>query len=261
MNTKTKMLGNRATKIGHSAMGKCALTTLVALGSLSATVDGAAAVLTFDSGPINVAVPDDDSSGLASVIQVSGQNDLISDLKVRLNLTADQGAGFNGDLYAYLSHDTIDGFTVLLNRPGRTSSNPIGTDGSGLSPVTFEDEAANGDVHLYEHTLGTAFNAGDPLTGTWQPDGRNVDPAVALDTDSRTAFLSSFNGQAPNGEWTLFVADVASGGVVTLSDWGLDITVTTVPEPHHALWLGLGLGYFAFRQRRSPRRNPAVSEA
>ena len=32
------------------------------------------------------------------------------------------------------------------------------------------------------------------VSGTYQPDGRTTDPLVALDTDARTAMLSSFIG-------------------------------------------------------------------
>ncbi len=212
---------------------------------------GNAALLSFNSGTLNTAIPDNDANGITSGIAVSGQTDLISDVTVTLNLSALGGAGFNGDIYAYLTHDTINGFAVLLNRPGRSASNSIGTDGSGFSNVTFDDAATNGDVHLYEMTLGGGFNAGDALTGTWAPDGRNVDPANVLDTDNRSAFLSSFDGQVPNGNWSLFVADLSSGGTLRLDDWSLGLTVSPVPEPHHALVVALGLGWFALRRRRT----------
>ena len=139
--------------------------------------------------------------------------------------------------------------TGLLNRPGRTALNSLGTDGSGFTNVTFDDGAGNGDVHNYEETLGIGFDSGGTLTGTWAPDGRNVDPTNVLDTDSRTALLGSFDGQVPNGNWTLFVADVAGGGTLMLSDWSIDITVSRGPEPHHALVVALGLGWFAVKRR------------
>ncbi|HEY2951969.1 MAG TPA: MBG domain-containing protein, partial [Verrucomicrobiae bacterium] len=58
----------------------------------------------------------------------------------------------------------------------------------------------------------------------WQPDGRNVDPDVVLDTSTRSTSLSAFNGQDANGEWRLFLADLESGGTNTLSGWELEIT-------------------------------------
>ena len=190
-----------------------------------------AAVLTPSSGSVNTAIPDNDSNGITSVITVSGETDSITDLKVTLNLSASAGEAFNGDFYAYLTHDTINGFAVLLNRPGKTAANTIGTDGAGFTNVVFDDDAGNGDVHVYETTLGGGFNAGDALTGTWAPDARNIDPANVLDTDSRTAHLSSFDSQVPNGEWTLFIADMASGGSLTLADWSMEINIAPVPEP------------------------------
>ena len=92
-----------------------------------------------------------------------------------------------------LSHGS--GFSVLLNRVGSTAGNPYGYSDSGLS-VTLSDSAAN-DIHTYRSVVSLA--AGAPLTGTWQPDARITDPGSVVNTDSRSAFLSSFNGSNPNG--------------------------------------------------------------
>jgi subtilisin-like proprotein convertase family protein len=54
-----------------------------------------------------------------------------------------------------------------------------------------------------------------------------------LDTSARTAYLSNFNGLDPNGQWTLFIADLAAGDRATLVRWGLEIEperANPVPE-------------------------------
>jgi hypothetical protein len=114
--------------------------------------------------------------------------------------------------------------------------------------VTLDDSATT-DIHNYGVLT-------DPFR--YQPDARNVSPLSALDTSLRTAWLSSFNGLDPNGSWTLFFADAASGDQSTLLGWSLEITA--VPEP--TTW---ALGIFAtlagvagiFRQwRRSKAASP-----
>jgi hypothetical protein len=127
-----------------------------------------------------------------------------------------------GDLYAYLLHDT--GFSVLLNRPGRSAANPFGSAAGGLT-LTFDDRAA---VDAHTTSPGSA-----PLSGLRQPDAREIDPAHVLDTSVRTAYLSNFNGLDPNGQWTLFIADLAAGYRATLVRWGLEIEperANPVPE-------------------------------
>ena len=235
--------------IRKQRMKSWAVSCLFGVGLLAQGLDAMAALLSFNSGALNSAIPDNDPNGIISTITVSGQTELITDLSVTLNLSGT--SGFNGDFYAYLTHDTLSGFAVLLNRPGKTSSNVLGTDGSGFTNVSFSDDAANGDVHVYETTLGGTFSVGDALTGSWAPDGRNVDPENVLDTDSRSALLGSFDGHIPNGDWRLFIADVASGGTLTLDDWSLDVTVSPVPEPHYALVTAVVLGGFAFRRFRT----------
>jgi hypothetical protein len=78
------------------------------------------------------------------------------------------------------------------------------------------------------------------LTGTWQPDGRAIDPQSspsAFDSASRVSF-GSYNGLNPNGTWTLFIADMSAGAQSQLVSWELDITA--VPEP-----VNVALGIFA----------------
>ena len=163
----------------------------------------------------NRVVPDGNASGLHDVRNVSSAIAQIAGVKVRLRINSE----FNGDLYGYVRHSS--GFSVLLNRPGKTAANAAGYHDSGFD-VTFATGAANGDVHVYRGMTTPA--TGSPLTGIWQPDGRTADPAVVTDASARSALLTSFNNLNAAGEWTLYLADLESGGTNQLREWALEIT-------------------------------------
>ncbi len=175
---------------------------------------------------VNISIPDGLSTGRASVTNITSLIGGLTDVNVTLNVSG----GWNGDLYAYLVHDS--GFAVLLNRAGKRAADSLGYDDAGFN-VTLDDQAANGDIHSYRLTLSTNHNTplGGPLTGTWAPDGRTNDPANVLDTHPRTDLLGSFNGLNPNGEWVLFVADDASGDISTLVSWSLELCGTRGVPP------------------------------
>lgn len=180
---------------------------------------------------VNQDIPMGSTSGMSDTetLDFTGQHLYsITDVSVTLNISG----GFNGDYYGYLVHD--DGFTVLLNRPGKTSANPSGYADSGLN-ITLSSSAAT-DVHNYQSSVNPN---GGTLTGTFQPDGRNVDPSTVLDTDSRTALLGSFDGEDPSGKWTLFLADLDYGAQGKLVSWG--VVITAVPEPSSMALMSLCL--------------------
>jgi len=172
--------------------------------------------------PIGQPIPDGDPSGVASMQSVSTPITSITNLNVTLKVSGT----WNGDLYCYLTHGP--GFAVLLNRAGRRPGSTVGYGDNGFD-VTFDDGAANGDVHIYRRTLNGSDSTpiSGPLTNGWSPDGRTNSPAAVLDTDVGTAYLSSFNGLDPNGNWILFIADMAAGDLSTLESWGLQINGTT----------------------------------
>ena len=175
-------------------------------------------------------IPDNNGSGVAFAFNFSGLGPLvITNITVDLNIAG----GWNGDLYAYLSHGS--GFSVLLNRIGSTSGNPGGSGVSGLN-VEFADSYLT-DIHA---------TTGNPLIGNFAPDGRFVNPYNALDTDPRTAMLGSFNGLDPNGTWTLFFADVSPPSVSTLQGWTVTLGVT-VPEPASGILVGMVIVLGRFR--------------
>src|SRR4051812_1403643 len=184
-------------------------------------------VTNFTAG---VSIPDFNPAGGTSSITLATPIRSIQALQVNLQI---QG-NFNGELYAYLVHGS--GYSVLLNRPGRRSANLLGYGDAGLN-VTFEDAATNGDVHVYRVKIfGDANHSlNGELSGTWAPDGRTPNPSTVLESDARTQMLSSFQGLDPNGVWTLFVADLASGNVQTLASWGLQITGTVPLSPYFTL--------------------------
>lgn len=211
----------------------------------------------FLLGGINQTIPDNNIVGVSSSIHVSLPSGSITDLGVLLQISG----GFSGDYYASLSKDGGPGFAVLLNRIGRADPQ-TGYFGSGIN-VAFADSAA-ADIH------SSGVNSG-LLSGSWQPDGRESDPAVADFSDARTAFLGSFNGMDPSGDWTLFVADMDGGGEGTLVSWGLlitsEFTSQSVPEnasTAHLLAGGLLAMVLAARRFRAGaqsavRNSPAIS--
>lgn len=166
------------------------------------------------SWTVSTTVPDNSSTGWSDTRTIVSPEGSITDVQVNLKLSG----GFNGDLYAYLAHDS--GFAILLNRPGRTAGNPDGSFTTGIDAVF--SSAAGMDAH---HAAG--FN------GTFQPDGRNISPYLVTDATPRTALLTSFLGGDPSGDWTLFIADLSPLYQSTVLEWGITITAdaVAVPEP------------------------------
>jgi len=67
-----------------------------------------------------------------------------------------------------------------------------------------------------------------------------------------TSLLDSFNGSNPNGDWTLFLADLSGGDDSTLENWQLNIA--TVPEPSSGLLFAIGAFVFSIRRPELRRR-------
>jgi subtilisin-like proprotein convertase family protein len=194
---------------------------------------------------VNKVIPDGSASGLADAQDLdfsSQQLFSISDLSVTLNISG----GFNGDYYAYLVHDNT--LVTLVNRVGRTATDGAGYADSGLA-ITLSPDSAN-DIHNYE----TVSNpGGGTLTGIWKADGRTTDPSVVLDTDPQESSLDMYTGEDPSGEWTLFIADLASGQQGELVSWGLTVVATPEPGTTGMILMGAGL-MVAFRRRIFTKR-------
>jgi subtilisin-like proprotein convertase family protein len=217
------------------------------LFAFACSIGASAATFSYSVG---ATIPDGNLNGFQNSQSVSGLSGTITDLNVTLEISG----GFNGDFYAFLTHGNST--AILLNRVGRNSTHPVGYPDAGFGPgssanaFTLDDQAAN-DIHSYR-SFSFILNGTGQLTGSWQPDARLVDPlspASTFDGAARTAPLSIFNGLDPNGLWTLYVADVSSGGEGSLVGWGLQIT--TVPEPGSAVLLAICLLLFVFRQRQT----------
>jgi subtilisin-like proprotein convertase family protein len=183
---------------------------------------------------VGTPVPDNSAIGISDTRQVATSITSISEVNVQLTISG----GWSGDLYAYITHGS--GFSVLLNRPGRSLAEIAGSGASDVF-VTFADTALT-DIH-------TGIPASGIVSGFYQPDARGIDPDNSLDTSRRSAFLSSFNGLDANGNWTLFVADVATGDAMTLANWSL--TVRGVPEPTTGMLILVGVTLGSARRWRS----------
>jgi subtilisin-like proprotein convertase family protein len=197
---------------------------------------------------ISSVIPDGDLNGIQNSQSIGGMQPYMSDVNVTLNISG----GFNGDLYAFLTHNGKT--AILLNRVGRSGSSSVGYSDAGFGPdgsssaFTLDDQAGH-DVHSYR-TVSYTLNGSGQLTGSWQPDARNIDPlspGSAFDSANRFGTLSQFNGFDPNGTWTLFIADTSSGAESTIVSWGLQITAA--PEPGIACLMLAGGALLSFRRR------------
>jgi subtilisin-like proprotein convertase family protein len=212
--------------------------SLVAVLFLATALSLSADVITYN---VNESIPDNDATGLQDTQTVAGYavDETVDTIEVSLKMSGDALA-FGGDFFVTLQNSN-GGYVVLLNRIGTTTLNPFGYDMNGFD-VTFTLGGTVDDIHLAE-TFAPTYDAEERLTGTWRADARNIDPGIVLDTDARTADLDQFTGGAglgvdPNGDWTLFVADMDLNGTATLDSWGLNLTV--IPEPATVGMLGLG---------------------
>lgn len=229
----------------------CLTTVALCLGA--APLGANAGTLTASASP-NALVPDGNDSGYVSVISIADPTGLtIEDVNVTLDIVGESGGGWNGDLYVYLAHGGV--LSVLVNRPGMSSTSPFGYGDNGLASVKFDDTAPLGDFHVYQATLGTTDST-QPIAGTFQPDGRFIDPQSVTTADPRNALLAEFNDRAVDGEWRLFIADLSPGGEFRLAGWQLEITTKDripIPESTLGFWIGglsLGLGLVHYRGAR-----------
>jgi hypothetical protein len=195
---------------------------------LGCTAHAGISYSTFADGGL---IPDNSPVGSVGTATASGFLPTISAITVNLNISG----GYNGDLYACLSYGGV--LVPLLTRVGTTGGDAFGYGDTGFN-ITLSSGGAY-DVHLYGTPgYGASFNGSGQLTGTWQPDGRALNPSTSLPvSDSRVDF-SAFNGLNPNGTWTLLLADLSSGQQSQMVSWSLGITA--VPEP-----VNVGLGIFA----------------
>jgi len=158
------------------------------------------ALYTETVSSVNTQIPAGDPVGVVFTNRISDISAgwIVSRLTVTLNLSG----GYNGGLYAELI--APNGTVVpLMDQPG-VQVNGVGAYGAGLQ-VTFADGAAK-PIQLETN--------GGVLTGSYSPDGT----------------LASINGSPAAGTWTLFIADLESGGGnSTLNSWSLGLTAS--PQP------------------------------
>ena len=165
-----------------------------------------------------VEIPDNSTTGVSRTITVSGLP-VITDLNFRFDgnvSSADPNStqvGVNhsriGDLVFKLTSPA--GTTVtFFDRPGYAGTGS-GCDSNNLFQLTLDDQAAL----PVENQCGENTNAG-PLTGTFSPNNP----------------LSAFNGQNPNGVWTLNASDNAAGETGSLRAWTVIInSMCASPTP------------------------------
>jgi subtilisin-like proprotein convertase family protein len=202
-------------------------------GSATANVQGTPYTKTFNTGSSVGTIPDGNPVGVTFVGTVSGtpSGGIVGGLTVGLNISG----GYNGDLYAYLvaPNGTL---VVLLNQPGVSGSNPFGASGAGMNNITLQD-AATGQGSIQNVTSGSVLSGSYNAAGT----------------------LVSFNGSVADGTWTLFFADMSSGGgTSTLDSWSLNIEA--VPEPVNvALGIfGMLLGGLALARHHATKRRSVL---
>ncbi len=204
------------------------------------------ALYTFGGNDLARAIPDNYPSGVAYAFNVTDTGQTITDVSVSFDISG----GWNGDLYAYLSHDSDT--LVLLDRVGVSATNTYGYGDAGFV-ITLSD---SGSVNIHNY----GGNGGSQLSsGTYLADGQTTSPFASPASFSATGgsatFANTFGTTDPNGSWTLFFADVSGGSIATLNDWSVNIEA--VPEPAHVALAMFGFLFFGFNLLRFLQKRQA----
>jgi subtilisin-like proprotein convertase family protein len=158
------------------------------------------------------------SNPYGTVINISGQTGVISNLKVGIN-------GF--------THGRVWDVDILLVSPngkGVTIMSDTGGNGAANNVNIVIDDAASQPIPIDSLSSGTykPTDVGEPFPDTFPA------PAPLRPYQVLTGFnaLSNFNGFSPNGEWRLYVVDDLGNVSGSISGgWFLDITTTPVVPP------------------------------
>lgn len=147
----------------------------------------------FDSGPINVAIPDNDPGGVTHDIVVSsGGGFAINDLNIIIQATHT----WVGDLRFVVTHVDSGIIDTVIDRPGYTTTG-FGCSANNID-VELDDEGGDGPVEDMCATDPALFGSPTPF----QP-------------------LSIFDGQNIDGTWRISVIDNAGGDTGELTYWAL----------------------------------------
>lgn len=163
---------------------------------------------------VSVAIPDSQSDGIDIVLPVSGIDGNIADLDFSFDGMGppntnqfDQGNGLNhsfvGDLVVKLTSPAGTKVT-LIDRIGVPALGSLGVSANNFSQLRLSDEVSN--------PIEDAVNDQAPFQGSWMPNNP----------------LAAFDGENPNGNWTLNVSDQIGGDTGNVNQWSLRIT------PSHA---------------------------
>lgn len=126
------------------------------------------------------------------------------------------------DLFTNITHTFAADLDVTLQSPTGTVVTITTDNGAGNDNVfagtTFDDQANPGGQVPY---------ATNPGLTTDNPYANNV-AATPLAPEEA---LAAFNGEDPNGTWTLTISDDLAGDGGTLNNWRLDLTTGLCPSP------------------------------
>ncbi|MBI4749463.1 MAG: pre-peptidase C-terminal domain-containing protein [Acidobacteria bacterium] len=160
------------------------------------------------TGPV-VAIPDNNAGGTTVTLNVSGFTGMIGDLNFRFDGTSctpnigDTNAGLDhswvGDLIVQLT--SPGGTTVtLIDRMGVPVTSSVGNSGNNFCQTVLDSDGG-------APAIEDATSAENPFTGTYSPNNS----------------LNAFDGEDPNGTWTLFVSDNAISDTGNIRAFSLDI--------------------------------------
>ena len=187
-------------------------TPLCAGNPTMLTIIGApsAGTSTTSSGPITVAIPDNNPAGTSTPLTVAGipATAVGTSASVTFNITHT----WDGDVVLFLKSPNNQVLN-LVNQRGGTGDNFVNTviSSTAVTPIS----------------AGTA-----PFTGTFLPDGNNAAPPPTGFIPTATTFTPLINtaGQL-NGTWALGARDIATGDVGTITSWGVTINYNVPAGP------------------------------
>ena len=159
------------------------------------------------TGPV-VPIPDNNAGGTTATLNVSGFTGTIGDLNFRFDGTS--CTANIGDTNAGLDHTWVGDLIVRLTSPGGTTvtmidrigvpATSIGNSGNNFCQTVLDSDGGAPPIE----NAGAAEN---PFTSTYSPNNP----------------LDAFDGEDPNGTWTLFVSDNAGSDTGSIRAFSLDI--------------------------------------